>query len=150
MPFIIWGSRGLTSNKGHGKFYCPSCDEDDVNYDHKSVREWFTVYFIPIFPIGSAKHYVECQYCKNTFKESVLEMEPPSPAERLFSGTGEALRQGMSIREAEKQLKEHGLTEEQARLTINGSAGEGRWTCPKCGEQYHFKVRKCAACDGSH
>lgn len=63
---IIFGTRGLTSKKDHGLFYCPSCDASCSSRTHK-VRKWFTLYFIPVLPLGLVGEYVECSGCNNTF-----------------------------------------------------------------------------------
>ena len=56
---------------------------------HKAVREWFTLYFIPVFPIGGKTTYVECEGCRGTFKESVLELEPPTETQILVTKVAE-------------------------------------------------------------
>ena len=46
-------------------------------------RTWFTLYFLPIFPIGTKGYYVECQECAGTFKPEVLAysgLKPTGPA----------------------------------------------------------------------
>ena len=70
--FIIWGTRGVTTSKGSGRFVCPSCGADR-DYTLKQVRRFFTLYFIPIIPLGLLGTYVECRTCGGTFKDSVLE-----------------------------------------------------------------------------
>ena len=37
------------------------------HYKHIKVTKFFTLYFIPLIPLGSAGEYVECQTCKGTF-----------------------------------------------------------------------------------
>src|SRR5258707_12629593 len=46
MPFIIWGSRGITSELSCGEIFCPQCDAQE-EYTLKQVRPYFTLYFIP-------------------------------------------------------------------------------------------------------
>ena len=46
---IIFGWRGVTFSAGSGSFFCPSC-ADQRDFDKKSVRQFFTLYFIPIIP----------------------------------------------------------------------------------------------------
>jgi uncharacterized Zn finger protein len=113
--FIIFGSRGLTSELGRGEFYCPQCVELNVPYRHKSVREWFTLYFIPIFPIGGKTTYIECEECRGTFKESVLDVDPPTETQIIVSKVAEKMDRGMSLEEAEERLGEHGFSKDQAR-----------------------------------
>ena len=149
MPFIIWGTKGVTSTLEEGEFYCPRCDADGSRYHLKGVQRWFTLYFIGLFPVGGTTKHVECDHCGGTFKEAVLDLKPPTPAERLAAGVGEALTQGLSLGEAEKQVVEAGIPKDQAGEFVAAVAGENRWTCPMCGEEYVKSVRKCRACAGS-
>ena len=50
VPFIIFGTRGVTSKKDRGQFQCPQCGSG-CEYVHKSVRRFFTLYFIPVIPL---------------------------------------------------------------------------------------------------
>jgi predicted RNA-binding Zn-ribbon protein involved in translation (DUF1610 family) len=143
---LIWGSRGLTSEIGRGNFYCPQCDAVNVPYRHKSVREWFTLYFIPVFPIGGKQPYVECEQCKGTFQEAVLNLEPPTEGERMAQWVATSLDDGISLEEAEERLVEFGLPKETAREFVESLAGKDPWMCPKCGEHYKYEVRRCRTC----
>ena len=57
-----------------GQFFCPQC-AGPRSYKHKKVTTFFTLYFIPLIPLGRKGDYVECQSCKNTFVQRVLELE---------------------------------------------------------------------------
>lgn len=72
---IIFGTRGVTSTKGRGRFYCPQCGPDSA-YAQKRARRFFTLYFIPIVPMDKLGEYVECQDCEGTFHVEVLDMDP--------------------------------------------------------------------------
>jgi uncharacterized tellurite resistance protein B-like protein len=73
LAFIIFGTRGIRSTIKEGKFACPQC-QTFTHYKHKKVTNFFTLYFIPLIPLGSKGTYVECQQCRNTFIERVLEL----------------------------------------------------------------------------
>lgn len=73
LAFIIFGTRGVRSTIKEGKFLCPQC-QSFTPYKHKKVTQFFTLYFIPLIPLGSRGTYVECQQCRNTFVERVLEL----------------------------------------------------------------------------
>ena len=86
---IIFGTRGVRSTMDEGQFYCPQCD-GQTRYKHKKVTQFFTLYFIPIIPLGVKGKYVECQSCRNTYIERILEMrttidvsERPQPKNRV-------------------------------------------------------------------
>jgi tellurite resistance protein len=79
---IIWGSKGRTSTQSSGEFYCPDCS-DYKNYAHRKVKKWFTLYFIPIFPMSDLGEYIECDICKSTYKINVLEHDPRKEQQKL-------------------------------------------------------------------
>ncbi len=68
---IIWGTRSMTGTCQKGRFVCPRCNGSS-NFEEKRVRRWFTLYFVPLVPIGTSGYYVECQECRGTFKPEVL------------------------------------------------------------------------------
>ncbi len=73
--FIIFGTRGMTSSVDRGQFFCPICQTNSY-YILKSVRRWFTLYFIPCIPLNRVGQYVECQNCRNELNDSVLQIQP--------------------------------------------------------------------------
>ena len=69
---IIFGTKSKEIKENKGVFVCPEC-QNLKQYITKSVQTWFTLFFIPVFPVGSKKHkHVECQGCKGTYYERVL------------------------------------------------------------------------------
>ena len=72
---ILLGSRGITSTLEDRQFQCPQCSGTQ-NGKLKQVRNFFTVYFIPIIPLNVAGRYVECSSCAGTFGEEVLSYDP--------------------------------------------------------------------------
>ena len=72
---IIFGTRGIGRQIGSGSFNCPRCVPSQP-YSHKSVRRYFTLYFIPLIPLGAAGDYVECGACAGTFGRDVLNYNP--------------------------------------------------------------------------
>jgi hypothetical protein len=145
MPIIIWGSRGLTSHLDAGTFYCPRC-QGQAEYQLKQVRPFFTIYFIPLFPIGSAERYVECASCGGTFKEEVLAMEPPSEGDRLLGHLYNELLTGSSLEDVERRLAQMGLEPERARAVVEQMAEGRTWACKMCGDHYLDAVKKCTRC----
>ena len=73
LGLIIFGTRGVRSTVEEGQFYCPQCDGQQP-YKLKKVTQFFTLYFIPLIPLGQKGRYVECQSCRNTYIERILEM----------------------------------------------------------------------------
>jgi len=76
---IIFGTRGVTYNAGDGDFHCPTC-RDQQSYSHKRVRRFFTLYFIPLIPLGLNGEYIECGQCKGTYRTEVLDFDPEAGA----------------------------------------------------------------------
>jgi len=68
---IIFGTRGVKSTIKTGHFDCPQCEQNNP-YRHRKVRKFFTLYFIPLIPLGDEGEYVECNTCKGTFIPRVL------------------------------------------------------------------------------
>jgi hypothetical protein len=146
MPIIIWGSRGLTSTVERGEFFCPQCDARE-EYTLKQQRPWFTLYFIPVFPIGGAQRYVECRGCGRTFKEVVLTYEPPSEADRVLSRVYEELKDGVSLDSLQRRLVREGMSEEQAGEILQKMC-EGRPKQCQCGQRLHPDISECMYCGG--
>jgi hypothetical protein len=78
---IIWGWRALTKTVARGNFFCPDCVREQA-YSRRRVRQFFTLYFIPIFPMKTLGEYIECDVCKNAYKDKVLEYNPLGKPER--------------------------------------------------------------------
>lgn len=94
---IIWGSRGRTSVVDEGQFQCPRCRSSQP-YKLKRVQRWFTLYFIPIFPMGLLGEYAECGQCLTTWKTEVLQAgPPPDPADSVQEELRRAMRRSMAM-----------------------------------------------------
>ena len=91
---IIFGTRGVKSTMKEGQFLCPQC-ANSQNYKHKKVTRFFTLYFIPLIPLGKAGEFVECQTCKGTFVPRVLDYNPNNNANEFQSQYEKAMRHSM-------------------------------------------------------
>jgi len=69
---IIFGSKGRITTKKRDLFYCPTC-QSEKTYEWKLVRNWFTLYFIPVIPLGLKGEYIECTTCLRTYSIDVIE-----------------------------------------------------------------------------
>ena len=72
---IIFGTRGVATTKATGSFHCPSCG-GRRNYQHKRLRRFFTLYFIPVVPMDLLHEYVQCETCRGDFRMGVLQYDP--------------------------------------------------------------------------
>lgn len=82
MPIIIWGSRGVTKTTRSGRFHCPQCNRER-GYNHKNVRRFFTLFFIPLIPLDNLGEYVECQICRTSFNPRVLSFNPKAQQKKF-------------------------------------------------------------------
>ena len=72
---IIWGTRGITSTIQSDRFHCPRCSTQ-TRCSLKQVRNFFTLYFIPLIPLNVAGKYVECETCGGTYSEAIMSHDP--------------------------------------------------------------------------
>lgn len=79
---IIFGTRGVQTRAGSGRFHCPTCGPQ--GYTHTNVRRFFTLYFIPVIPLDLVGEYVECDYCTSTYHPDVLSYRPQLQPDRQF------------------------------------------------------------------
>lgn len=93
---IIFGTRGVNSTMSEGQFNCPQC-ESNVAYKHKKVRRFFTLYFIPLIPMGKIGEFVECQVCKGTFIPKVLDYNKSAGANQFLSEYEKAMKHTMVL-----------------------------------------------------
>ena len=71
--FIIFGTTTKKIKEDQGYFVCPQC-KTLRPYNLQSYQSWFTLFFIPLFPVGSkTNRHVECQDCGSMFIPRVLE-----------------------------------------------------------------------------
>jgi hypothetical protein len=68
---IIYGYKHRENQLGTGHFHCFRC-EVQRPYRHKKVVRYFTLFFIPLFPLGTISEYVECQVCGRTYAPGIL------------------------------------------------------------------------------
>jgi len=71
---LIFGTRGRWSRHRHdtGEFFCPKCG-GDRQWVRSVLRRWFTVFFVPLFPVGRpVVSAIQCTTCATRFDEDVL------------------------------------------------------------------------------
>lgn len=68
---IIYGYKHREVELGSGHFHCSRC-EVQRPYRHKKIVRYFTLFFIPLFPLGNISEYVECQVCGRTYATGIL------------------------------------------------------------------------------
>jgi hypothetical protein len=91
---LILGTTRLTFTKTKGTFHCPQCTKEQ-SYRHRSVRNFFTVYFIPIIPLNQEGEYIECGQCRGRFDPSVAGMTAEQFATMKKEAAYELVRRGL-------------------------------------------------------
>ena len=80
---IIFGTRSMQSVRSTGIFNCPRCGRSKP-YEHKSVNQWFTLYFIPVIPMGSKGTLRAVQPMRRDLGEEVLSYDPEAETRQLY------------------------------------------------------------------
>ncbi len=71
---IIFGTRGLktkVSSEPPLTNQCPNCSG---TLYLKNYKRWFTLFFIPIFPINTVDTFYECGNCKSAYSEKIRDI----------------------------------------------------------------------------
>ncbi|MEP3482738.1 MAG: zinc ribbon domain-containing protein [Fuerstiella sp.] len=50
--------------------------ETEQTYDLFKVKTYFTLYFIPLFPVGSGDEHIQCENCSGTFAPELIDYDP--------------------------------------------------------------------------
>lgn len=81
--FLLFGMRVVLRTIGEGTFHCPR-EGADRTYLRRRARRWFTLFFVPIIPLGTVGEVVECSGCRSRFATDVLDAPTSGElAERL-------------------------------------------------------------------
>lgn len=68
---ILFGWRVFYRTIGQGTFHCRTCG-GDRQYRLRAGRKWFTLFFIPVIPLGKAGQHVQCRTCRTRYVTDVL------------------------------------------------------------------------------
>jgi len=56
---------------GTGQFHCPNCG-GDREYEHRTARRFFTLFFVPVIPLDKVGEVVRCRTCRTKYDPIVL------------------------------------------------------------------------------
>jgi hypothetical protein len=143
--FIIWGSKGKESELARGQFTCPECGEKR-EYVHKRVDKYFTLYWMPIFKMGTLGEYIECTFCHNQFNNKVLEYSPADELQRIQMAIRHDLETGTPLKIAYRKLLNSDIEPAVASQLILSVCGDNVRTCGGCHATFIETVSKCAVC----
>lgn len=79
---LIFGLGVFFRTVSAGEFHCPDCG-GDRRYRRRMARRWFTLFFLPVFPLNRLGEVVECDTCRGRFGPSALR----SPTARQMEAT---------------------------------------------------------------
>ena len=156
VAMIVFGSRVRHKRLGEGEFFCPKC-QATRRYLHKKAVRYFTLYFIPVFPIQQLGEFVECQTCSVAFQpEARYTRARPAPAHHspedlavLMNSVRPRLEKGYPVDYMIRDLAAASLDLDVARGLIDSAIGAARKTCPACGLSYASTAGACAECGGA-
>ncbi|MGE5528212.1 MAG: zinc ribbon domain-containing protein [Patescibacteria group bacterium] len=86
MFFIICGIRPVVKREGtDGRGFCPVCG-DLRNLERITARSYFTLFFVPVFPVGRPETGYACNCCGNPVRPGAAEpaRAPLAPGESLI------------------------------------------------------------------
>jgi tetratricopeptide (TPR) repeat protein len=72
---FLFGSRNLIGKDSTPPIEatCPNCRQQ-ATIVGKTARQWFTLFFIPVFPMGRKQRFTQCSNCKAQFRLPVEQM----------------------------------------------------------------------------
>ncbi len=145
--FILFGTKTRFKTLSTGQFYCPQC-RTRRTYELRQARDYFTLYFIPIFPIHTRGEVVTCQTCGTNFQKDVLAMAEPAntPLDRMTREARADMDGGTPIEFVRQKLINTGLARDLVEQTIAQAAGSDRRVCPNDALTYRSTVERCAQC----
>jgi hypothetical protein len=147
---IIFGTRARNKEIGSGRFYCPHCQKER-DYAHMQGRNYFALYFIPIFPIGDSGEFIQCKSCRRTYAPEVLKFKPTittaqSDMARLLNTVKERFSKRQPVEYVVSELTAEGIDREIAENIVTMVIGDKRRVCPQCDLTYAPDIEKCPDC----
>jgi hypothetical protein len=144
---IIYGTSGREVLIGEGQFHCPQCDSPQ-HFRHNRITRYFTLYFIPLFPVSNHGEFVQCSQCQGQFVPDVINYRPPSQGERIAHAIRDDVVGGMPLHMAVQKLVTAGADQQTAQQLVQAAAGGGMAHCQKCDYYYAAAVPACTNCGG--
>ena len=125
---IIFGTKGVETVADNGEFFCPACRARS-RYSLVRVKRYFTLYFIPLFPMGSVGEYVTCFGCGGNYDTMALERDASwvEPVDQPWECPACGNRNPGEHRECVRCR---------------------RWLCRNCGNDNPEATKECMRCRG--
>lgn len=146
--FVIFGTKEKTKETGHGQFFCPSCKITRHYLQHESAP-YFSLYFIPLFKLGSPKTYIECQSCHHLFAPDLLAVDPVKlPVSTLVLDMEKEMKAGTPSHIIYRKLLARNIPDHIAQSLSIAMLGSKPRLCKACGSLYCEQVVSCSNCGG--
>lgn len=145
---IIFGTKAKYKTIKQGEFFCPHCQQERP-YDHKQGKNYFSLYFVPIFPISDGNEFIECQRCGRSYGLEVLDYKPSAPrpdAARFLQQIKTNLDRGYAIEYIVAELTRDGMDRDIATQMVDKLLHGRTRECPNCGLTYASDVKVCWDC----
>ena len=143
---IIFGRQQRDWHAAYGKFHCRIC-RGERSYTLIKTCPFFHLFFIPIFPLETAKEAVECHDCGRQFEIDALSYTPiPGPKERLLARVEEQLATGKSAEEVRDVMTQPGVSADLIQQAIHRALDGNTRVCARCNLHYSHSARACLKC----
>lgn len=73
----IWGEHPVTRTVSSGLFRCP-VEQTERAYSSHRVRNWHTLFSVPVLPGRVVEEYVECFCCGATYDPRIASSDHPA------------------------------------------------------------------------
>jgi hypothetical protein len=148
---IIFGTKAKFNTIGSGKFHCPRCQQER-DYILKEGKKYFSIYFIPIIPMGDIGQFVECSSCSMTYQPEIINYKPVKKqpdVTRYLNTIKTRLEGGHPVEYMIRDLTAEGLDREVANNMVSMAIGTERKQCPQCELSYAGHITTCNECGSS-
>jgi tetratricopeptide (TPR) repeat protein len=131
---IVWGSKPritVTDPEG-ARVVCPNCGVES-RFIEKQVRTYFTLYWIPLFPMGRGEKLIECEYCHAQLLTTLEELRAQEAARHEEDARNAAAREASEREQSEEveRLQRHWQEQPEDRVSLckllDFLAGQGRY-----------------------
>ena len=144
--FFILGSRNREIEISSGFFICPACGQLR-RYKRKRLARYFTLWFVPLFPVETLGEFVQCQTCQHSYPAEALQRAARLVTETDLENAVKAeLERGLPFHRLQRRLADDGLDREEAAQMIHRLTGGEQRTCPQCQFSYLISIRYCTNC----
>lgn len=145
LPFIFFG--WPMKQKDIGPAYPEICDHcNNHTYFHLvKERRWFSLFFIPILPLGKKRYYMQCRTCA---VGAELTKQQATHAKDLAEATRRVARGELTKSQYEDAMEEFEREALGRRNPDVNLMSRDQLTqyCTECGQQTYYYEEYCSSC----